>query len=189
MLEEILTSASIREIEDQHGAGTYYKRPIVIVRGQGAHLWDESGREYIDCVGGQGAANIGHQNPYVNKAIQEQSEKLINCTELFYNDQRARLLEKLGRICPSPISRFFLCNSGAESIEGAFKFARLATGRTEIVATMRGTTGKPSELLAQHGIKNIGNLLSHCCRVFPMSHLITLRRPRRPSPKRPRPSS
>ena len=142
MLEEVLTSATIRETEDQHGAGTYYKRPIVIVRGQGAHLWDESGRKYIDCVGGQGAANIGHQNPYVNKAIQEQSQKLINCTELFYNDQRARLLEKLGRICPSPISRFFLCNSGAESIEGAFKFARLATGRTEIVATMRGYHGK-----------------------------------------------
>lgn len=142
MLEEILTSASIRELEDQHGAGTYYKRSVVIVRGQGARLWDESGREYIDCVGGQGAANIGHQNPYVNKAIQEQSQKLINCTELFYNDQRARLLEKLSRICPSVISRFFLCNSGAESIEGAFKFARLATGRTEIVATMRGYHGK-----------------------------------------------
>ena len=142
MLEEILTSASIRELEDQHGAGTYYKRSIVIVRGQGARLWDESGREYIDCVGGQGAANIGHQNPYVNKAIQEQSQKLINCTELFYNDQRARLLEKLSRICPSPICRFFLCNSGTESVEGAFKFARLATGRTEIVAAMRGYHGK-----------------------------------------------
>ena len=142
MLEEILTSASIRELEDQYGAGTYYKRSVVIVRGQGAHLWDESGREYIDCVGGQGAANIGHQNPYVNRAIQEQSQKLINCTELFYNDQRARLLERLSRICPPSISRFFLCNSGAESIEGAFKFARLATGRTEIVATMRGYHGK-----------------------------------------------
>ena len=142
MLEQILTSASIRELEDQHGAGTYYKRSVVIVKGQGARLWDESGREYIDCVGGQGAANVGHQNPYVNTAIQEQSKKLINCTELFYNNQRARLLEKLCRICPSSISRFFLCNSGAESIEGAFKFARLATGRTDIVATMRGYHGK-----------------------------------------------
>lgn len=133
---------SVQELEDQFGAGTYHKRKVVIVRGQGARLWDENGREYIDCVGGQGAANVGHQNPYVNRAVREQLQKLISCTELFYNDQRALLLEKLARITPSRISRFFLCNSGAESIEGAFKFARLATGRAEIVAAMRGYHGK-----------------------------------------------
>ena len=133
---------SITELEDQYGAGTYHKRKLVIVRGQGARLWSQDGKEYIDCIGGQGAANIGHQNPYVNKALQEQSQKLINCTELFYNDQRAQLLETLARLTPPRISRFFFCNSGAESIEGAFKFARLATGRTEIVATMRGYHGK-----------------------------------------------
>ena len=133
---------SITELEDLHGAGTYHKRKLVIVRGQGARLWSQDGKEYIDCIGGQGAANIGHQNPYVNKALQEQSHKLINCTELFYNDERALLLEALARLTPPRISRFFFCNSGAESIEGAFKFARLATGRTEIVATMRGYHGK-----------------------------------------------
>lgn len=133
---------SFTEIEDRHGAGTYHKRKLVIVRGQGARLWSQDGKEYIDCIGGQGAANIGHQNPYVNKALQEQSQKLINCTELFYNDQRALLLETLARLTPRRISRFFFCNSGAESVEGAFKFARLGTGRTEIVATMRGYHGK-----------------------------------------------
>ena len=133
---------SITDIEDLYGAGTYHKRKLVIVRGQGARLWSQEGKEYIDCIGGQGAANIGHQNPYVNKALQEQCQKLINCTELFYNDQRAALLETLARLTPPRISRFFFCNSGAESIEGAFKFARLATGRTEIVATMRGYHGK-----------------------------------------------
>jgi acetylornithine/LysW-gamma-L-lysine aminotransferase len=133
---------SITEIEDLYGAGTYHKRKLVIVRGQSARLWSQEGKEYIDCIGGQGAANIGHQNPYVNKALQEQSQKLINCTELFYNDQRALLLETLARLAPPRICRFFFCNSGAESIEGAFKFARLATGRTEIVATMRGYHGK-----------------------------------------------
>jgi acetylornithine/LysW-gamma-L-lysine aminotransferase len=133
---------SIQDTEDQYGAGTYFKRKVTLVRGQGAHVWDEAGREYIDCVGGQGSANLGHQNPYVIKALQEQAQKLISCTELFYSDQRAMLLEKLARITPSRISRFFLCNSGAESIEGAFKFARLATGRSEIVAAMRGYHGK-----------------------------------------------
>ena len=133
---------TVQELEGELGAGTYYKRKITIVRGQGARLWDEAGREYIDCVGGQGSANLGHRNPYVVEAIQNQAEKLIVCTELFYNEQRALLLEKLDRITPSTTTRFFLCNSGAESVEGAFKFARLATGRTEIVATMRGYHGK-----------------------------------------------
>jgi LysW-gamma-L-lysine/LysW-L-ornithine aminotransferase len=133
---------SIQAAEDLYGAGTYFKRKVVIVRGEGARLWDEAGKEYIDCVGGQGAANLGHQNPYVSRAIQEQSQKLINCTELFYNDQRALLLETLARITPASINRFFLCNSGTEAIEAAIKFARLAAGRTEIVATMRGYHGK-----------------------------------------------
>jgi acetylornithine/LysW-gamma-L-lysine aminotransferase len=133
---------SITEIEDLFGAGTYHKRKLVVIRGEGARLWSHDGKEYIDCIGGQGAANIGHHNPYVNRALQEQSQKLINCTELFYNDQRALLLETLARLTPPRISRFFFCNSGAESVEGAFKFARLATGRTEIVATMRGYHGK-----------------------------------------------
>jgi predicted acetylornithine/succinylornithine family transaminase len=133
---------TVTELEDLHGAGTYHKRKLVIVRGQGARLWSQGGNEYIDCVGGQGAANIGHQNPYVNQALLEQSKKLISCTELFYNDQRGLLLETLARLTPARISRFFLCNSGAESVEGAFKFARLATGRREIVATMRGYHGK-----------------------------------------------
>jgi acetylornithine/LysW-gamma-L-lysine aminotransferase len=136
------THISVQEAEDLYGAGTYFKRKVVIVRGEGAKLWDEAGTEYIDCVGGQGAANLGHQNPYVTRAIQQQSQRLINCTELFYNDQRALLLENLGLITPPSISRFFLCNSGTESIEAALKFARLATGRTEIVATMRGYHGK-----------------------------------------------
>ncbi|MEW5975149.1 MAG: aspartate aminotransferase family protein [Acidobacteriota bacterium] len=133
---------SLQQLEDEFGAGTYHKRKVLIVRGEGARLWDENGREFIDCVGGQGSANLGHQNPEVVKAIQEQAARLVNCTELFYNDQRALLLEKLAQITPSSVRRFFLCNSGTEAIEGAFKFARLATGRTEIVAAMRSYHGK-----------------------------------------------
>lgn len=132
----------ICELEDQLSAGTYYKRDFVLVRGQGAYLWDDSGRKFIDCVGGQGSANLGHRNPYVNQAIRDQVDKLIVCNELFYHEERARLLEKLSRLTPISIKRFFLCNSGSEAIEGAIKFARLATGRQKIVATMRGFHGK-----------------------------------------------
>lgn len=132
----------VRGLEDQFSAGTYYKRDIVLVRGRGAHLWDTDGRKFIDCVGGHGSANLGYQNPYVDQAIQEQTSKLLVCNELFYHEERARLLANLARLTPESIHRFFLCNSGSEAVEGALKFARLATGRRQIVATMRSFHGK-----------------------------------------------
>lgn len=130
------------ETEDLYTAGTYYKRPIELVRGDGAYLWDRQGRRFIDCVGGQGAANIGHANPAVAKALARQASTLSICTELFYHEERAMLLEKLVSISPGSIRRFFLCNSGTEAVEGALKLARLATGRSEFVAAMRGFHGK-----------------------------------------------
>jgi len=132
----------LKRIEDQFSVGIYQKRDLSIVRGQGARVWDEAGREYIDCVAGVGVANVGHCNPAVVRAIQEQAARLITCNELFYNDARARCLERLDRITPEGIDRFFLCNSGTEAVEGAIKFARMATGRKRVVAAMRGYHGK-----------------------------------------------
>ncbi len=132
----------ITDLESLHTSGVYPKRPIAIVRGQGARLWDADGREYIDCVGGQGSANLGHAHPAIVAAIAEQSARLISCPEIFYNDRRAELLEALTAAAPAGISRAFLCNSGAEAIEAAIKFARLSTGRKQIIATMRGFHGR-----------------------------------------------
>jgi acetylornithine/LysW-gamma-L-lysine aminotransferase len=89
-----------------------------------------------------GVANVGHCNPAVVEAIQDQVTLLITCNELFYNDARARCLDRLNRITPEGIDRFFLCNSGTEAVEGAIKFARMATGRKRVVAAMRGYHGK-----------------------------------------------
>ena len=131
-----------RRIEDGFSVGVYQKRDIVIVRGEGARVWDDAGREYVDCVAGIGVANVGHCHPAVVAAIQAQAARLITCNELFYNDARARCLERLDRITPEGINRFFLCNSGTEAVEGAIKFARMATGRKHVVAAMRGYHGK-----------------------------------------------
>jgi LysW-gamma-L-lysine/LysW-L-ornithine aminotransferase len=128
--------------EDAHTSGLYTKRPLVIVRGEGALLYDEDGREYIDCVGGQGSANLGHGNAAVADAISAQARTLASCTELFYNDRRAELYDVLGSLLPPSLDRMFLCNSGTEAVEGALKFARAATKRTGVVATMRGFHGK-----------------------------------------------
>ncbi len=135
-----MNTLEIQQLEFQHTSGVYTKRPLVIVRGEGAHLWDLDGNEYIDCVGGQGAANLGHANPSVAYALAEQSKKLISCPEMFYNDQRAILEEKICSLTGMP--RIFLCNSGAEAVEAALKFSRFTTGRMEVIAAMRGFHGR-----------------------------------------------
>jgi len=129
-------------LERRYGFDPYPKRDLVIVRGKGARVWDAEGREYIDCVAGHGVANIGHGNEKVVEAISEQARKLITCPGIFYNDKRALLLEKLISIAPRNLSRAFLCNSGAEAVEGAIKFARFTTGRKEFIAAMKGFHGR-----------------------------------------------
>ncbi|HLZ47422.1 MAG TPA: aspartate aminotransferase family protein [Candidatus Limnocylindria bacterium] len=130
------------EHEGRHTSGLYQKRDIALVRGDGALVWDDAGRQYIDCVGGQGSGNLGHANAAVAEALARQARTLSFCTELFYNDRRAELYDRLARILPAALDRIFLCNSGTEAVEGALKFARLATKRTNVVATMRGFHGK-----------------------------------------------
>lgn len=131
----------IREREDRHTSGLYNKQPIVMVRGQAATLWDSEGNSYIDCSSGHGVANLGHANPKVAAAIAEQAGKLVTLFETFYNDKRAEAMDKLCALTPG-LDRVFFCNSGAESNEAAIKFSRLSTGRTGIVAAMRGFHGR-----------------------------------------------
>ena len=133
---------TIQDLESLHTSGLYPKRPLAIVRGEGARLWDSDGNEYIDCVGGQGAANLGHANAAIADAIATQARTLISCPEMFYNDRRAEYIARLVSVAPAGLQRVFLCNSGTEAIEAALKFARATTGRKEFVATMRGFHGR-----------------------------------------------
>ncbi len=142
MTNDVASLTTLIELEDGHTSGVYTKRPLVIVRGEGAKLWDVQGREYIDCVGGHGVVNVGHCHPRVVAAIKEQAERLITCPESFYNDRRAELQAELVRIAPPGLGRVFLCNSGTEAVEGAIKFARLTTGRPGIIAAKNGFHGR-----------------------------------------------
>ena len=142
MSTTIRSTADLVAAEDAHTSGLYTKRAVVLVRGEGATVFDSEGRAYIDCVGGQGTANLGHGNAAVADAIAAQARTLASCTELFYNDRRAELYDVLAGVLPPALDRYFLCNSGTEAVEGALKFARAATKRAGIVATMRGFHGK-----------------------------------------------
>jgi acetylornithine/LysW-gamma-L-lysine aminotransferase len=137
-----------KDLEDRYELPVYPRRDVVLVRGKGARLYDDQGREYIDCASNVGVSNIGHGNEEVAKAIYEQYLTLGNCYGMFYNPVRARLAEKLVSLSPPKLKRVFFCNSGTEAVEGALKFARASTGKGEIIAAMRGFHGKTFGALA-----------------------------------------
>jgi len=137
-----MTSPDYRALEQQYGLSLYPKRDAVLVRGQGAKLYDENDREYIDCAAGIGVANVGHCHPTVVEALQKQVAELMVVPNTLYNDKRSLLLEKLVSVSPSNVTHAYLCNSGTEAVEAALKFARVSTGRTEYVTAMRGFHGR-----------------------------------------------
>lgn len=137
-----MDSSEIRTIEEKCSSRATPKRPVVIVKGQGALVWDADGKEYIDCIGGHGVCNVGHCHPKVVEAIRRQSEKLLMCTQGVYNDVRAELLEKLIGITPKELAKAFLSNTGTESVECAIKAARKYTGKPGIIAMKRAFHGR-----------------------------------------------
>ncbi len=127
--------------ENKHTSGLYTKQPLIIVRGQGASLWDINGNEYIDCSSGHGVASLGHAHPKVAAALADQATQLVTLFETYYNDKRAALMDKITSLVPG-LDRVFFCNSGTEAVEAALKFARLSTGRKAVIAAMRAFHGR-----------------------------------------------
>lgn len=148
MVQAMIEAPTLFETEDRHGSGVYGKRPTALVRGEGVYVWDSDGIRYLDATSGQGVAALGHCHPAVVSAINEQAQTLITSQESFYNDRRAELYALLAGVTPADLDRFFLCNSGAEAIEGALKVAKLLTGRAGIVAAKRSFHGRTTGALS-----------------------------------------
>jgi LysW-gamma-L-lysine/LysW-L-ornithine aminotransferase len=128
--------------EDRNLSNLYQKFPVRIERGKGAYVWDTSGKEYIDCMGGYGVALVGHCNPRVVNAIKNQAEKLIVCHMSLFNDTREDFLTKIAAIAPQGLNKIFFSNSGAEAVEAALKFSRRYTGKPGIISMNGGYHGK-----------------------------------------------
>jgi LysW-gamma-L-lysine/LysW-L-ornithine aminotransferase len=128
--------------EDIYLGNLYQRFPINISKGKGALVWDISGKEYIDCMGGYGVALVGHCNDRVVNAIKNQADNLITCHMSIYNNTRLKFLEKMSKISPKELTKFFFSNSGAESIESALKFSRKYTGKKGVIAMIGGYHGK-----------------------------------------------
>lgn len=134
---------------------TYNRFPIVLERGEGVHLYDLEGKEYLDFGAGIAVFSLGYGNQEYNQALKDQIDKLLHTSNLYYNVPMTEAAEKL--LNASGLSRVFFTNSGTEAIEGAIKAARkyawLKDGNTdhEIIAMKHSFHGRSMGALSVTG--------------------------------------
>lgn len=123
--------------EDERMGGLYQRFPVRVARAEGTRVWDDAGREYIDCMAGYGVALVGHRHPSVVGALRAQLDRVITVHPSLYSPEREAFLERLVKEAPAGLEQAHLNNSGAEAAEAALKMALKFTGRRKVVA-MRG---------------------------------------------------
>src|SRR5437588_2376569 len=123
-------------------------RGLRLVRGEGSYLWDDRDRRYLDLMTNYGVNLLGHSHPEVTAAITNQAARLTNAHQSFDTPARDEFLQALRGVLTPPLTRISFGNSGAEAVEAAMKYARVATGRTGIVATHRAYHGRTFGALA-----------------------------------------
>ncbi len=102
---------------------TYGRLAVTFTKGEGAWLWDQDNKRYLDALSGIAVCNLGHAHPAVHRAICAQSQQLLHTSNLYHIPQQAELATKLCAL--SAMDNVFFCNSGAEANEAAIKIARL----------------------------------------------------------------
>jgi len=110
------------ELENRHSARNYVPLPVVLARGQGAHLWDTTGRRYIDMMSAYSAASHGHAHPRLIAALETQARRLAVPSRAYYNDRLGPFLAELTRL--TSLDAALPMNTGAEAVETAIKAAR-----------------------------------------------------------------
>ena len=143
-----------QELEHKYFMHTFDRVPVTLVRGEGARVWDEDGRQYLDFVGGWAVNSLGHCHPVVAEAVAEQVHTLIQTSNQFYTIPQLRLAELL--IQNSCLDKVFLCNSGAEANEGAVKLARRygklhLNGAYEVITATGSFHGRTLAMVAASG--------------------------------------
>ena len=123
----------------------------VEVSAAGCVITDNRGKEYLDFAGGYGVFNVGHSHPVVVEAVKKQMDRMSLASKLLLNEPLADLAEMLAGVLPGDMQYSFFCNSGAEAVEGAIKLSRMATGRTEVIATDNAFHGKTMGALSATG--------------------------------------
>jgi ornithine--oxo-acid transaminase len=109
-------------LERRHSAANYAPLPVVLVRGEGAHVWDEAGRRYLDCMSAYSAVSLGHAHPRILRALTTQAGRLAVTSRAYYNDRLPAFLARLCRL--TGMDRALPVNTGLEAVETALKAAR-----------------------------------------------------------------
>jgi ornithine--oxo-acid transaminase len=142
------------EQENRYTAHNYQPLPVVIAKGEGAHLWDERGRRYIDMMSAYSAVSHGHCNPRLVKVMHKQAQKLTVTSRAFYNSY----LGSFAKLCcdVSGMERILPMNTGAEAVETAIKAARLwgyrskkiPHGKAEIIVAANNFHGRTTTIVS-----------------------------------------
>jgi len=116
------------------GLFLYYKKPIMLVEGKMQYVWDETGKRYLDGLGGIVTISAGHCHPHVVKAAHEQNETLQHSTTIYLQPKIAEYAEKLASKLPGKLKVCYFVNSGSEANDLALLMARLTTGNYDVIA-------------------------------------------------------
>jgi len=120
-----MDTKQIIDLFERYVVPNYSRNNVVIVKGEGSYVWDSEGRRYLDLFPGWGCNGLGHCHPRVVKALKRQAARLIHVANNYYNELQGELAMRIST--RSFGGKCFFCNSGAEAIEGAVKFARIFT--------------------------------------------------------------
>ncbi len=151
-----MTTDQIQEIRKRHFLPTtvhYYKKPLQLVRAKNQFVFDETGRQYLDCVGGIVCISAGHNHPRIKELLKKMldEDEIQHTTTLYFNRHSAALAQALVEEAPEGLDRAFFTNSGSEANELAFLAARQATGETMMVNLRHSYHGATSGTLAHCG--------------------------------------
>ncbi|MEE1150978.1 MAG: acetylornithine transaminase [Methanobrevibacter sp.] len=144
-----MNTQELIKIEDDYFINTFTRQPIVLDHGEGVKVWDIDGNEYVDMFAGIAVNCLGHNHPKLVKAIQDQAEKLIHISSIYYNEPALIYAKKL--VDKTGFDRIFYANSGAEANEGAIKLAVKYTGKSEVISTVESFHGRTIMTLAATG--------------------------------------
>jgi len=143
-----------QKLEKKYFMNTFRRMPLTLVKGRGARVWDDKGREYLDFTAGWAVNSLGHCHPAVVNAVSEQSKSLFQTSNQFYTIPQLELAELL--VKNSCLDRVFFCNSGVEATEGAVKLARKygklhLNGAYEVITTFDSFHGRTLAMTAATG--------------------------------------
>jgi len=140
-------------LEDRHGAHNYHPLPVVLVRGEGLHLWDDHGRRYLDMMSAYSAVSFGHSHPALVSALTAQAQRLAVTSRAFHSDRLGPFLQRL--TSATGMDRALPMNSGAEAVETALKAARkwgyrvkgIADGRAQVIVAAGNFSGRTTTIV------------------------------------------